>query len=834
MRLSPRSRRFTPPLPLALASAISLTLVSGQTSMAQVQPDVTAAPTASLPIELPAQPLGRALNELARQANLQMSFPAELVAGKTAPAVSGQMTVRQALDRILTGSGLTVARQGDAYVVQGTSADAPMHARSTRHGSEQAERTGRAAELTLPVVEVRAGTLGATTEGTGSYTTGTVSTATRLPLSPRETPQTVTVVTRQQIDDYVLNNVDDVLKSTSGVHVFDRGSNGALYYSRGFPVQAQYDGLAHPTGLGEWNTNPSHDSAVLDRVEILQGASGLLTGAGEVGGVVNLVRKRPTRETLAQVEAHAGSWGNKRFVGDLSGALVDSGRLRGRAVAVWDDANSFVDYAFDKKKVFYGVLDADVTRTTTLYASVHYQENDGRKPSGVPMGPDGSDLHFRRSSYFGNAEASHRKEFLLYTVGLEQQLARDWSLKAAYNDNASKVDTENGSFATGGPLDVVTGTGLSLSQHRYLEREFKSNAWDIHTTGQIRLFDRQHELVFGANGFTLQERSRNSGNSPTPINVYAFDPRQMPIPPGVRAPLDPPDKTEQYGAYVVARINLADSLKFIAGGRISWYKYRDSDGVQLRKEGGEVTPYAGLIYDLNDQLSVYGSYSEIFTPQAERSRGGSPIDPVVGKNYELGIKGSFRQGRLNAAGAIFRLDQTNLPKMDEEFGNDPTNVCGGWCYIAQDEIVSEGVDLSLAGEFLPGWNVGAGYTYVGSQYNTGEQKGDSFRTDVPRNLFRAYTTYRIGRTGWTVGGNLNIQSGFYSSGVRGGISWRIRQGGLALAGLMARYDINRNLQIGLRADNLFDRRYYASTDSLYYVPYGQSRTVWLSLKYTFH
>jgi outer membrane receptor for ferric coprogen and ferric-rhodotorulic acid len=150
---------------------------------------------------------------------------------------------------------------------------------------------------------------------------------------PRETPQTITVITRQKIDDFGLTDVDKVLESTSGVFVEKVGNNGANHYSHGFQMQSQYDGQTNPVGIGGFGVgNTPHDSAFLDHVEIQQGAAGLLSGAGEPGGTINLVRKRATYDFQAHVEAQAGSWDKKRLVGDISGPLVSSGRIRGRVV----------------------------------------------------------------------------------------------------------------------------------------------------------------------------------------------------------------------------------------------------------------------------------------------------------------------------------------------------------------------------------------------------------------------------------------------------------------------------------------------------------------------
>jgi outer membrane receptor for ferric coprogen and ferric-rhodotorulic acid len=255
---------------------------------------------------------------------------------------------------------------------------------------------------------------------------------------------------------------------------------------------------------------------------------------------------------------------------------------------------------------------------------------------------------------------------------------------------------------------------------------------------------------------------------------------------------------------LATRLSLADSLKLILGTRVSDYRYETSAGKATLKENGVVSPYAGLIYDLNDWSSVYLSYSDIFNPQSYKDASGNTLKPVVGSNYEAGIKGEFYEGRLNTAIAVFRLEQENLGKQDTY----DLDACDGWCYIAAGLVISQGVDLSVNGEVLPGWQVSAGYTYVESKYGKGTQTGDPYASYLPEQILRASTSYALPGTDWTVGGDVRVQSEVYSEGTTGGTAYKVDQGGLALVGLMAKYRITDKADIGLRVANLFDRTYY--------------------------
>jgi outer membrane receptor for ferric coprogen and ferric-rhodotorulic acid len=759
--------------------------------------------------DIPAGPLETALDRYARSAGVNLTYDPELVKGLQSPGVSGSRTLAAALGMLLAGTGLeAVAQPGGGYSLRRAPA------------SDQSE-------MTLPAVTVTGATArsGAdVTEGSGSYTARATTSVTKLPLTLRETPQTVTVVTRQSMDDFNMHSINDVLSSTSGVFVYTRGGNGSFYYSRGFFMQSQYDGIPLIYGMSEWNRNPPPDSAIFDRVDVLQGASGLLNGAGDPGGTVNMVRKQPTPEFQLSGEAGLGSWDGKRVMADVSGPLAASGAVRGRAVVAFDDRDSFIDHAFARKHVYYGVLEADVARDTLLSASAQIQNNDERTHYGVPMAPDGSDLDLGSSTFFGAKWGTEEKETRLYTLKLDQGLANDWAFRAAYMHGDTSVAGWQVYTYTGlaGVLDPVTGDGLDLN-YSDIEREFDSDAVDLYLTGPVELFGRRHDLVFGANGSRLKGDYRNAFDA-SPINIYTYRYDSIPQPTTPLSPWQEDDYIKQSGFFAAGRFSLSDPLKLIVGARVT--SYEDNYG---GKENGVVSPYAGLVYELNDWSSVYASYSDIFLPQTSRQKNGSTIDPVVGSNYEAGVKGEFYEGRLNTSLAVFRLEQTNLAKEDPSVPFDPDNICGGFCYTASDMVVSQGVDVGVNGELSPGWQALAGYTYVERKYGKGALDGEAYGTDQPRQILRLSTLYRLPETKWSVGGDTRVQSKIYQKDV----GFKVEQGGIALVGLTAKYALTDKSELSLQVENLFDREYYETIGYPEYGNfYGEPRNFWVTYRQT--
>jgi outer membrane receptor for ferric coprogen and ferric-rhodotorulic acid len=623
------------------------------------------------------------------------------------------------------------------------------------------------------------------------------------------------------MDDFGLNNLNEVLENTSSVTVRKR-TLGSDYKSRGFNLQLRYDGMADPIfGNLSAVSGGAVESAFLDHVEIQQGAAGLLTGAGEPGGTINLIRKRPTESFQGLVEVDLGSWDKRRLVADLSGPLATSGALLGRLVLVSDDNDSYVDYAFADRKALYGVIEARPTTGTVIGLSLQYQKDRVNEVIlGYPTAPDGSDLGWSRSTFFGMPDGRVKTEDTRANLYLEQQLSETWALKANYTHNVNTWDVIR-ALQTGSP-DLVSGNGMSA---RAVNSRVKrtGDALEAYVEGTGNLLGRRHEFVLGLNRQENKNRYGSWTGPSVPFNIYTYDPVSLMPYINMHPAYGDPEKTRQHGFFGVARLNLADPLKLILGARVSWYGYWNEASEKTMEEKAVFSPYAGIVYDLSKQLSVYASYSDIFNPQTEKNRTGSVLDPIVGANYEVGIKGEFLNKHLNAAAAVFHLEETNRAETDEDFGISP--ICDDWyCSYASGKIISEGVDLSLNGALSSNWNVGAGYTYVRSKHATGEQKGDRADPRTPIHVFRLSTAYRIPDSNWMVGGNLRTQSAVYSGD--------IEQSGYSLLDLMARYQINKQAEISINATNVFDRRYrYPNLENGTH--YGEPRRLAVNVKYFF-
>ncbi len=183
------------------------------------------------------------------------------------------------------------------------------------------------ATLELDATEVTgSGQLGSTSEGTESYTTGAMSTATKLPLTMRETPQAVTVITRQRMDDQAMTDINDVVKATPGLFLdFSSGPGRQTYKARGFEIDnLMYDGI--PSSYNGVSVGSQPNLAMFDRVEVVRGATGLVTGAGNPSAAINLIRKRPLAEQRVTLTGAAGSWDDYRGEVDASSPSMTAAR----------------------------------------------------------------------------------------------------------------------------------------------------------------------------------------------------------------------------------------------------------------------------------------------------------------------------------------------------------------------------------------------------------------------------------------------------------------------------------------------------------------------------
>jgi outer membrane receptor for ferric coprogen and ferric-rhodotorulic acid len=700
------------------------------------------------------------------------------------------------------------------------------------------------AAAVMPEIQVRGQTLGETTEGTASYTTGKAKTATPLSMSLRDTPQSVSVVTQQRIEDQGLLSVTDVVNNVTGVSVNQYETHRAKFTARGFDIDnLQIDGI--PTTWDQpWSSGEVTSSlALYDRVEVVRGATGLMTGAGNPSAAINLVRKRASsRELTGSAEIGVGSWAERRAMVDLSSPVNKAGTVRARVVGEYQERNSWVDLMGGQNSTLYGTVEADLTPNTLLSAGFSRQETDPRAPmwGGLPFWyTDGSKTNWDRSKTSAADWTRWNTVFENFFANLEHRFDNGWKVRATYSHGDRNADSAL-LYLSGVP-DRLSGLGMGAFAGSYQTRTRQEDI-GLHASGPFQLAGRKHEAAFGymhsKQKFNTDSFAAESAGGTPPVGDFNhWNGAAYPEPAWGPRTFYESSITKQEAMYGVARFSLADPLKLILGARVTNYE-KTGDGLwapaYVLKSERKVTPYAGIVYDINDTYSAYASYTDIFQPQNLKDIDGKNLDPIVGKSAEAGVKGEFFDGRLNASFALFQIKQDKLGQEGGLVDRDGAGPLAPEVYYRSVKgASSDGFEFEVSGELAPGWNASVGYT----QYDATVASGADFNSGYPRKLLRAFTTYRLpgAWSALTVGGGVNGQARIYTvdPNAPAATNGLMQQKAYSLVNLMARYDFSKQLSAQLNINNVLDEKYFDMFAAYGAITYGAPRNASLTLKYRF-
>ncbi|WP_230385598.1 TonB-dependent siderophore receptor [Pseudomonas putida] len=780
-----------------------------------------------------AGPLGDAITQFGVQAGVTVSFNTEQTRQLRTTGLDGQYSVEEGLLRLLANSMLQAQRQDNGgYVLAPVNNDAVME---------------------LGPLTIEANRLDATSEGTQSYAARAVTIGKGVH-TLKETPQSVTVMTRKMLNDQNLNTLEQVLDKTPGITVYDSPMGGKYFYSRGFNLdgQYQYDGVPLDVGGNYVQANSfSSDMAFYDRVEVLKGAAGMMKGSGSSAGGVNFVRKRGQNKGHTSVTLSAGSWDNYRSQVDVGGPLNESGTVRGRAVAALQDKQYFYDNSDRQDRVAYGAIDWDVTPDTTFGFGMAYEDVDASPCyHGLPRYADGSDLKLSRSTCLGASWNDLQSERITGFVDLKHRFNDDWSLNFASVYTRNNQNIEYGYSEGSVPVGATNGAmGRYSGRFDYDQIDY---GFDSYIDGKFEAFGLEHELIVGANASRQKNHDYFAllglGGTQNPFAPSDDFPRptkadyQTSTIRGGPFPTD--STTTQWGTYANLRLKLAEPLTLVLGTRVSWYS-NDRDSYTQRwdtwehirsKENGEVTPFGAVLYDLDDQWTAYASYAQIFQPQGNLTTAdGKSLQPRTGGSYELGIKGELLDGNLNTSFNLFRTIEDHRAETDYE------NVCAGssdgYCYTDSGKVRAQGFEAEISGSPIDRLQVLAGYTYTQTKYlktiNDTDPTELTFTSSfIPRHMLKVWGDYQLDGTldRWTLGAGVSSQSNNFRR--QGTI--RIEQPGYTLFSGRVQYRIDQNWSVAVNGNNLFDKKYYSTIGATGWGNYyGEPRNVMLTLNGNF-
>lgn len=751
---------------------------------AQAAPATQAQPAA---FAIPAQPLGDALVAFGRQSGWQVAVDPALVAGRSAPAVSGALSPETALARLLDGSGLIWRRTADASVV--------------------VERVDAGGAMVLGQVSVQGQSTQVSpdpdaTEGSRAYAVKRASVGQKAAVPLKEIPRQVTVIPHARIEEENFTRLEDAMRTATGVTVLPTDAGRGAIFVRGFELDNYLiDGL--PASVSSI-AGSQPDMFMFDRVEILRGPAGLFGGASEPGATVNLARKRALAEPGGTASVSVGSWSAYRGEMDVTSALNRTGTVRGRLVAAYDTRQSYVDQVESEAKMVYGTVEADLTPDTTLSLAFSHDEKDKLPNSGLPAYADGSFLDVSRSTFVGadwNRFDSSDDQAL---VELQHRLASGGEIKGAVRVVDRDADMK---YALSG--STVNAAGVSYLRATEIHFREQGIASDLHVTQPVEAFGLTHTLTAGVDFRRTDSRTRR-GN--TAANWLAIDPTDPPVGPSeptIASFSNSESELNQGGLYGEARIKPLRPLTLIFGGRFSAYDLDVTDAVadslDSKNETGVFTPFAAAVYDLTESLAAYVSYAETFQPQTETTQSGGIIDPRESRQVEVGLKGQFLDDRLNGQIGVYRLVDTNRAMADP----DDTNAS-----ISAGKVVVKGVDAEISGSLSDTVEVFAGYAYVLSETRVAASGiGSTFSNWTPKHTANLRVRYSFDEGAlddlWVAGGARYVSS-YYGQNAAG---TRWTQDGYALFDLQAGYPITENVSASLTLNNLFDKTYYVRAGS---------------------
>lgn len=667
------------------------------------------------------------------------------------------------------------------------------------------------------------------------YSVRKTTAGTRFNLAPREIPQSVSIISHQRIQDQNLDDIIDVLANTTGVSSTRSDTERTEFYARGFYIDSyQFDGL--PTQMVQnWSYGDSGlDLALYDRVEVVRGATGLLSGAGNPSASVNLIRKHAdSAEFTGSASLNVGQWGRTRSTVDVTTALNASGSVRARAIGSYLETDAQIDRYGQRKTLGYVVIDADLTPETQLSVGYDYQQKraTGATWGGFPMvfsdgSPTDYPVSFNPSPDWTYWDTTSKRAF----ATLQHAFANGWHLKVGATHDRTRADDKlfypaYNDWSTGESfLDPVTGEGVSPSAGFY-NTQRQVDGVDGYVEGPFQAFGREHQFMGGLS-YNRREYANygdyqigGPGQAWDPIDSYLDWTGDISQPDWNPLALASEGTITQKAGYAATRLSLADPLKLILGAR---YTEWESEGEGADRSHDAVTPYAGLVYDIDNTWSTYASYTEIFQPQVARDRNDVYLDPVDGASYEIGVKGAWFEDRLNASVSVFRIEQDNVAQLT---GEPILSRPGEFAYTAARGTVSRGFEFELNGELMPGWNA----TFGASRYVAQDADGADVNPRLPQSTIKAFTSFSPRSVpALTIGGGVNWQNGIYHPVPAYG---RFEQSSYALVDAFVRYQLSPQFSAQLNANNLLDKQYFSQLNG--YGAYGEKRNGQLTFTYAF-
>ncbi|WP_138725787.1 TonB-dependent siderophore receptor [Pseudomonas lactis] len=648
--------------------------------------------------------------------------------------------------------------------------------------------------------------------------------ATRTDTSIHETPQSISVVSKDVVEDLGATRLQDALDYAGGVGRANnfggqglttftvRGFTTGEFYRNGFPINRGYPNMP--------------DANTIERLEVLRGPATMLYGRGDPGGTFNVVSKQPLAERTVTLGSQLNDQGMKRGTLDASGPLDEEGRLAYRLNVVGEGGDTFRDHVETERYGVTPVITWQATDDTKVTFEGDFMRNNHPLDRGLTRFPNQRGTP-SRDTFWGDKDAGKlHNDNNMAQLRFEHALNDNWTLGGGFQwlDGSLKGNA----IEANGPGSLGADGRTLQRNFNYRKLEWTDKDYQLNLTGHFSTGGFDHTLLTGIEYEDYDYKSiiqRSSAVAGTyPIDI--FDPVYGQTRPALtRTPTHDKENLKTYAAFVQDQVALTERLKVLAGARFERFEhdYQNYVGKSWQAADNAVTPRLEVIYDLTDTVAVYADAARSFKPNTGASREGGGFAPEKGKSYEMGVKWEALDRQLSVDAAIYQIEKKNV------LTTDPVD---NTFSVAAGQVRSRGFDLNVAGNLTPEWRVIGGYAYVDAEVTRDNTLRSGTRLmNIPRNSFSLLNVYEF-QDGALKGLGLGVGGKYVDPRAGQTANTAFSMDAYTVVDLLGYYKVNERVRLNLDVKNLFNREYEEGAFGNIYAYPGAPRTVQVGIAYT--
>ncbi len=650
--------------------------------------------------------------------------------------------------------------------------------------------------------------------------------ATRTDTAIHETPQSISVVSKDVVEDLGATRLQDALDYAGGVGRANnfggqglttftvRGFTTGEFYRNGFPINRGYPNMP--------------DANTIERLEVLRGPATMLYGRGDPGGTFNVVSKQPLAERTVTLGSQLNDQGMQRGTLDASGPLDEEGRLAYRLNVVGEGGDTFRDHVSTERYGVTPVLTWQASDDTKVIFEGDFMRNNHPLDRGLTRFANQAGTP-SRDTFWGDKDVGKlHNDNNMAQLRFEHMLNDSWTLGGGFQWLDGTL--QGNAIEANGP-GSLSADGRTLQRNfNYRKLEWTDKDYQLNLTGHFSTGGLDHTLLTGIEyeDYDYQSIIQRSSAAAGTYPIDIFNPVYGQIrPPLTRTPTHDKENLKTYAAFVQDQVALTERLKVLAGARFERFEHDYESYVTGVKPwqaaDNAVTPRLGVIYDLTDTVAVYADAARSFKPNTGASREGGGFAPEKGKSYEVGIKWEALDRQLSVDAAVYQIEKKNV------LTTDPVDSTFS---VAAGQVRSRGFDLNVAGNLTPEWRVIGGYAYVDAEVTRDNTLRSGTRLlNIPRNSFSLLNVYEF-QDGALKGLGLGAGGKYVDERAGQTANSAFSMGAYTVVDLLSYYKVNDKIRLNLDVKNLFNREYEEGAFGNIYAYPGAPRTVQVGIAYT--